>query len=109
MDPKRFWRRIGAIALAGAMLMLLAGLTILDGRLGPAAFLAYWAACFAFTTVAMLAAFMDLRRIRLQSRDQHRKLLESAITSIEEEAKKKRSNRPPNHGTGKKSPDAPSN
>lgn len=78
--------------------MLVLGLSILQGRLNDAAFLGWWGACFLLTMLAMSAAFLDLHKIRVQSRDQHRKLIETTLKSIGNDATDKRSKGAPPPG-----------
>ncbi len=83
------WRRIvGAVALTGAILLLVLGETVLKHRLGgPKTFLGYWLACFLLTFVAMIVALRELGAVRrLGRRDQH-ELLEKVLEDVQAEAR----------------------
>jgi hypothetical protein len=88
---RRRW--FGAVILTLAMLMLIAGETILKGRLAGLSFLLYWLACFVLTGTAMLAAILDLRAVQRRTRDEQRVLLENALIEIQTKNRAKR--RPP--------------
>jgi len=93
VTARRRW--FGAIVLLAALGMLICGETVLQGRLGNWAFFAYWLACFGFTGLAILIAFVDARALRHRTRQQQRDLFEATLKEIEAEAKK--SSRRPNH------------
>jgi hypothetical protein len=86
---RRRW--LGGLALAGALGMLIAGETVLEGRLRGLAALGYWLVCFLLTGVAMAVALWDLRAVRQQTRRQERELLESALKEIEVDVRAKSS------------------
>jgi membrane protein implicated in regulation of membrane protease activity len=71
------------MCLIVALVMLIAGETILVGRLVGLGFVVYWMICFGFTGLALMAAFLDARAVRRRIHDEHRKLLESTIKKIE--------------------------
>ena len=56
---RRRW--FGALVVAVALAMLVAGQTILCGRLKPVEFVVYWLVCLVLTGLAIVAAFRDLR------------------------------------------------
>jgi len=84
---RRRW--FGALALLAALGMLIAGETLLKGRLGNLAFICYWLVCLAFTGLAILIAFLDVRSLRHQSRREQRELFETTLKEIETEANAK--------------------
>ena len=83
------WRRIvGAVALTGAVLLLVLGETVLKHRLGgPKAFLGYWLACFLLTFVAMIMALRELGSVRRLGREDQRDLLEKVLEDVQTEAR----------------------
>ena len=58
--PRRRW--VGSLAVIGALAMLVVGLTLLAGRMGPLGFVTYWMLCFALVCVALLMALFDKDR-----------------------------------------------
>jgi hypothetical protein len=78
---RRRW--FGALILIVAMLMLVAGETVLKGRLTGLTFVVYWLACFGLTGMAMLVAILDLRAIRQRTQEEQRVFLEKAVKEIE--------------------------
>lgn len=84
---RRRW--VGALALLAALVMLIAGETVLKGRLGAMAFLVYWMACFAFTGLALLMALIDMRAVQNRTRQEQRKLVESTLKEIQDQARSK--------------------
>ena len=88
--PPRRW--VGTLALAAALGMLLAGQTLLRGRLNDLAFLIFWLICFAFTGLAMGMALLDMRAVRNRTRREQRALLETTIQDIQADATSRRQN-----------------
>jgi hypothetical protein len=84
-------RWFGALCLIAALGMLVAGETVLQGRLSPVAFLCYWIGCFVVTALAAAAALIDAARVRAESRQEQRILFEETLRKIES-AKRTRSN-----------------
>jgi hypothetical protein len=82
---RRRW--LGALALVAALGMVLAGETVLKGRLQAPALLVYFLLCLSLTALAMSAALLDLRALRRQSRDKQRDLFQETLKSIEKDAK----------------------
>lgn len=83
---KLSWKSIrrwsGALSLVGALLMLLAGQTWLEGRLKNAAFLGYWLICFGLTFIAMFTALLDVLLVRREGRAHQRALVESTVQEV---------------------------
>jgi len=86
-------RRLGVLMLAGALAMLMAGETVLQGRLSNLAFVAYWLICFALTASAILVAFLDARALLRQTREETRDLLQNTLDKIASDSRLK----PPPH------------
>jgi hypothetical protein len=84
---RRRW--FGALALGGALLMLAAGATVLSGRLTGMGFLLYWGACLALTVVAILTAFIDMRAVQYELRQEKHELIQSTIQNIQKDAQTK--------------------
>ena len=80
-------RWFGALALLGALGMLLCGETVLRGRLRDLGFVVYWLICIGFTGLAMIAAFLDLRALQQRIRQEQRELIERTLKEIEAEAR----------------------
>jgi membrane protein implicated in regulation of membrane protease activity len=62
--------------------MLIAGETVLQGRLRDLTFVAYWLVCFALTASAILVAFLDARALRRQTREETRDLVQNTLNKI---------------------------
>jgi hypothetical protein len=75
-------RKRGMIFLIIAVLMLILGETFLRQSLGKVPFVLYWMACFVFTGMAILFAFLDVAGVQRQAREQQRELLEKTIREI---------------------------
>ena len=75
--------------MTGALLMLVAGQTILSRRFSNLGFLLYWMVCIVLTGIAMVLAVLELGALRRQTRREHRKLLEQTLGEIERQAKEK--------------------
>ena len=84
-SAKRRW--FGVVVLGVALLMLVAGQTVLQGKLGGSSYIAYWLACLILTSGAIIIAFADVRATSHEIRRQERELLEHTIKEIEAEAK----------------------
>ncbi len=80
---RRRW--FGALCLLTAVGMLVAGETVLKGRLSPVGFLLYWIGCFVVTALAATAALLDAARVRAESRHEQRVLFEETLRKIESE------------------------
>jgi hypothetical protein len=89
LDATARRRWFGAMVLALALGMLLAGDSVLKGSQNPFLFLAYWLVCFVLTGVAVLVAFRDVRALHERTRLENRELLESTLKEIETEAHEK--------------------
>jgi hypothetical protein len=87
LGPTARRRWFGAIVLAVALLMLILGQTILDGKISGISFLAYWAICFVFLFLAVVVAIRDVKAIQNEVRSEQRTLLESTLQDIEREAR----------------------
>ena len=90
MTPnKRDSRRLtGSIALAIALTLLIAGQTFLKSYLTGFLYIGYWLVCIVATFLALIVAFLDLRRVRDQSRDQQRELIEKTLENLPEAARR---------------------
>ena len=89
LDATARRRWLGGGALAGALVMLICGETILQGRLRPFDFVIYWLLCFVLTGVAMILAFRDLRALQRRTRQQQRDLLQNTLKEIESDAQRR--------------------
>jgi 4-hydroxybenzoate polyprenyltransferase len=95
---RRRW--FGAIVLGVALLMLILGQTVLEGRLNGVVFLAYWLVCFIFLGLTFVVAFRDVRAIQNEVRSEQRTLLESTLKDIESEARSRQKQAKRNGGKG---------
>ena len=89
LDATARRRWFGAIVLAVALLMLILGQTVFDGKMSGVAFLAYWAICFVFVCLAIVVAFRDVKAVQNEVRTEQRTLVESTLKEIESEARDK--------------------
>lgn len=85
---RRRW--LGIVVLIAALGMLIAGETVLQGRLQNVTFVLYWLLCLVLTTAAIIIAFLDARALRQQTREEARDLLQSTLKEIETDAKARR-------------------
>lgn|SRR5690349_907013 len=85
---RRRW--FGAIVLAVALLMLVLGQTVLEGRIRGLGFVAYWVICFILVCLAIVVAFRDAKAVQHEVRSEQRELLESTLKDIENEARDRR-------------------
>ena len=90
LDARARRRWLGAAALVAAIGMLVAGETVLRGRLSAESFLLYWLVCFLLTSSAILVAFRDMRTLQQQVRREQRDLLDKTLEKIERDARDKR-------------------
>jgi hypothetical protein len=90
---RRRW--FGALALLAALAMLVAGETVLDGRLGAMAFLLYWLVCVVITGLAILVAFADVKSLARRTHREQLELLQDTLKEIETEARRKSQQPPP--------------
>ncbi len=94
---RRRW--FGAAVLTTALAMLVCGQTVLRGKLGGTAFVAYWCLCFGLTFLAMIVALLDARALQRRMRHEQRDLLESTLAEIQREAANRKGQSPPKQGT----------
>jgi type VI protein secretion system component VasK len=87
VTARRRW--FGALLVAAALAMLIAGQTVLSERLGPLEFMVYWLICLALTAVAIVVAFRDLRALQRQNLREQRHLFQATLEQIANEARTK--------------------
>ena|SRR5579859_995747 len=92
LDAKGRRRVIGAVFLAAALGMLIAGQTVLKSSLRDVGFLVYWLLCFVFTGMAIVVAYLDARSLQQRTRREARDLIEHTLGKIETDAKRRPSN-----------------
>lgn len=90
LDQKRRRRLLGTVVLLAAVLMLVAGETVLKGRLSAGGFLIFWLIGIAFTLTAILIALRDVRALREETTHEQKELLKNTIEEIQSDAKHKR-------------------
>lgn len=93
-DLRRRW--LGAFFLGAALLMLVAGETVLSARLSGSALLTviYWMLCLLAVICAMFIALLDLVVVRRRTREEQRGLLSETLNEIARE-KEARSRKTP--------------
>ena|SRR5579864_524310 len=89
LDATTRRRRFGVLMLAAALLMLVAGQTVLKNRLKDLGFLMYWLGCLVFTAIAIVVAYIDARSLQRRGRREARELLENTLGEIQKDATKK--------------------
>src|SRR6185312_1503315 len=92
-------RKRGLTFLVISVAMLLLGETVLRQSLGRVPFVLYWLACFVFTALAILFAFLDVAGVQRQAREQQRELLEKTIREIARQKEAKTTGRAPGRTT----------
>lgn len=86
LDATARRRWFGVIVLLAALVMLVCGETVLEGKLRGLAFIVYWLVCFGFTGLAIIVAFLDARALQRQTRKEHHDLFEKTLKNIERDA-----------------------
>jgi uncharacterized membrane protein len=84
-NSRKLRRALGVICLITAIVMLIAGETILREQLTGVGMLVYWLTCFAITGLAALLAIRDVVQVRRENRAEQRKLLEQTLQEVERE------------------------
>jgi len=92
INTKTRRRWVGSLCLLAAIAMLVAGETVLKGRLSALGIVAYWLGCFVVTVLAMYAALLDARAVREETRSEQRTLVENTLQKIQEEKARKTGN-----------------
>jgi hypothetical protein len=87
VTARRRW--FGVLVLLTALLLLIAGETILRGNLRGWGFLLYWSLCFVFTGLAIVVAWLDARAVQRKSRLEARELVERTLGKIEDDVRRK--------------------
>lgn len=93
LSSKTTRRRFGLICIGTAVLMLIAGETVLKSRLTGIPLLGYWLTCFVLTAVAAGVAIIDAARVRRETKEEQRALLETTLREIEREKRARRNGR----------------
>lgn len=79
-------RRGGGACLAGAIVLFLFGVTLLEGRLQGLWFVAYWLVCLLLLGAAMASALVDLLSLRRRLRNEQRQLIQDAVSGLDSKA-----------------------
>jgi hypothetical protein len=90
-------RRIGAAFLGLAVLLVVAGQTLLNPWLTGLTFVAYWVFCLFCIAAAMFVALLDFRSIAKDAQQEHAALLRRAFNpgSVSQNPKTARPTPPP--------------
>jgi uncharacterized membrane protein HdeD (DUF308 family) len=91
-NGRRRW--IGVLAISLALLMLVAGLSVLKPLLQGFALVWYWVLCLVITGLALILALLEMRDLQQRTRQEHRDLLEDTLKEIQDDAKNRRQRRP---------------
>jgi hypothetical protein len=91
--PNRL-RRLSFGLLTAALLLLVAGLTVLQPRLRGWGFVLYWLACFGLASLALLVALLDLLVVRLRASAARRALYEAEFGKLQVSRQKSEARRP---------------
>jgi hypothetical protein len=75
-------RTTGGLALLGALALLICGETFLKAQLKGVAYILYWMACLVLTTIAIIAAFMDVRALQRRTRREQEVLIEETFEAM---------------------------
>ena len=78
---------MGSAFLAGAVVMLILGETLLKNWLTGFVFVAYWLGCFVLTGLTILTSLLDARAVREAALKQQRELLEDALKEVPRKGK----------------------
>ena len=89
-------RRWGVAFLGLAVVMLIAGETVLRNSLKGLSSVIFWLLCFFFTILAILAALRDLASVRQRTREEQRALIQDTLTEIARQEKNR--GQPPKTG-----------
>jgi peptidoglycan/LPS O-acetylase OafA/YrhL len=87
LDATARRRWFGALVLAVALAMLIAGQTVLRGRLNALEFMFYWLVCLVLTALAIVVALRDLRALRRRNLEEQRNLFQATLKQIATEAR----------------------
>ncbi|MGA2864337.1 MAG: hypothetical protein ABSF95_07600 [Verrucomicrobiota bacterium] len=89
LDATARRRWFGALVLAVALAMLIAGQTVLRGGLSALGFMFYWLVCLVLTGLAIVVALRDLRALRRRNLEEQRNLFQATLKQIATEARTK--------------------
>jgi heme exporter protein D len=92
-DLRRRW--MGAVFLGTALLMLIAGETVLKHRMRAVPLLIYYLVLILFLGLAIFVALLDLAVVRFRAREEQRALLEDALKDIAREKEVRSGKTPP--------------
>ncbi len=87
VTARRRW--FGGLILLTALGLLIAGETILKGKLQGLSFLLYWLLCFVLTGAALIVAWVDACAVRRKSRREARELVQHTLGKIEADVRRK--------------------
>jgi hypothetical protein len=89
LDATARRRGFGALFVTVALAMLIAGQTVLSGRLNPLEFMVYWLVCLLLTGAAIVTALRDLRALQRRNLHEQRCLFHATLEQIANEARTK--------------------
>lgn len=79
--PPRRWYGLLCLILGGSMLVW--GQTVLASRLTGKTFIIYWTLCFLVTSMALMFALWETRRLRLKLQEEEKALFQEMMRQIE--------------------------
>lgn len=90
-------RSYGLLCLVLGASMLVWGQTVLAARLQGKTYIIYWTLCFLFTSLALMFALWETRRLRLKLREEEKALFKEMVRQIELARQQKEENQSPVH------------
>ena len=92
-SPQWIWRSVGGIALAGCAILAWKGKTTLQGDFSLLYHSLYWGVFVLLMGIALFAAYIDIRFIRLQYKLAERALFEETMRALREHQQRKMTSR----------------
>jgi len=98
-SPQWIWRTVGGIAIAACAILAWNGKYTLQGSFSLLYLSLYWGAFVLLLFVALMAAFIDLRFIRLQYKLAERALFEETMSALRVHQQSKMESKSTNHSS----------
>ena len=99
LDPVLRRRWLGGVVLVTALGMLVAGQTVLDGKLAGVNFVLYWLVCMGLTALAIVVALFDARAMARRGLREQRDLFESTLRDVQSQSQRDRTRKRLKDGT----------
>jgi len=78
-------RLVAMIAICLALVLVILAVTLLESILSGVALLGYWLVCLMLTMVALVSAWLELKRVQARGRAEQRALLEKTLREVQHE------------------------